>query len=494
MGVGMGQAAHMGPASLERVRVPVRLFSGRRRSRAARCNVARGRFRRTGLSAALSLLLLSTFGGPATPAFAAAPFPSPSTADQLACDLSPASNAGDFSSWWAAIPANATFAGWLWNDILPNNGGTACRADVAQTFWTRAVPGNWALIGNIGGWPWPAGGYYTQWLWLHAVPDNLASVADIGGWPWPAGGYYTQWLWLHAVRENWAFTGDIGGWPWPTGGYYTQWFWLHTVPDNWASIGNIGGWPFPTGGYYTQWFWQHAVPDNWAVIGNIGGWPFASGGYYTQSFWLHGGPDSWAARPEMAIGGKGGAGYYDYSFYHFATVRDFAWRNALSINGSAGAGYFDYWYHRDFGQNVAHYQRLLGLAGGYLNNASTFTPVSSWFSPVAQAVVALTFDTEGSEAETCAVTKVLNQQGVTGAFYLVGTTADSLTPGWIQCLSGMDIEDHTLHHPGSFDVGPQTWMDTQSDAVQITEIRDNVARVRAKIPNALLTSLRTPDC
>src|SRR5215472_18426762 len=259
MGVGMGQAAHMGPASLERVRVPVRLFSGRRRSRAARCNVARGRFRRTGLSAALSLLLLSTFGGPATPAFAAAPFPSPSTADQLACDLSPASNAGDFSSWWAAIPANATFAGWLWNDIVPNNGGTACRADVAQTFWTRAVPGNWALIGNIGG------------------------------------------------------------------------------------------------------------------------WPFASGGYYTQWFWLHGGPDSWAARPEMAIGGKGGAGYYDYSFYHFATVRDFAWRNALSINGSAGAGYFDYWYHRDFGQNVAHYQRLLGLAGGYLNNASTFTPVSSWF-------------------------------------------------------------------------------------------------------------------
>src|SRR5215472_13414017 len=227
MGVGMGQAAHMGPASLERVRVPVRLFSRRRRSHAARCNVARGRFRRTGLSAALSLLLLATFGGPATPAFAAAPFPSPTTADQLACDLSPASDPGDSSNWWAAVPTNGTLAGWFWNDILPNNGATACRGDVAQTFWTQAVPGNWALIGNIGGWPWPTGGYYTQWLWLHAVPENWAIVGNIGGWPFPTGGYYTQWFWLHAVLDTVASVADIGGWPWPAGGYYTQWLWLH---------------------------------------------------------------------------------------------------------------------------------------------------------------------------------------------------------------------------------------------------------------------------
>ena len=399
----------------------------------------------------------------------------------------------------------------------------------------QAIPGNWAVVPDIGRWPWASGGYYTQWFWLHAVPENWIQVGNIGGWPWASGGYYTQWFWLHAVSDNWGSVGNIGGWPWASGGYYTQWFWLHAVSDNWAPIGNIGGWPWPSGGYYTQWLWLHAVsdnwssspgwalghspgpaatslfvqgghgyyrfwfwegavPDNWELIGNIGNWLAPTGGYYTQWFWLHAAPDQWAATPDMAIGGSGGAGYYDYTFYHFATVRDIAWRNSLSINGSPGGGYFDYWYHGQFGQNVPHYQNLLNLAGGYLGKASTFTPVGAWFSPTAQAVVALTFDTEGSEAETCAVTNVLRQQGVTGAFYLVGITADSLTPGWIQCLSGMDIENHTLHHPGSFVLGPQTWIDTLSDAVQITEIRENVAKVRAQIPNALMTSFRTPNC
>jgi peptidoglycan/xylan/chitin deacetylase (PgdA/CDA1 family) len=247
-------------------------------------------------------------------------------------------------------------------------------------------------------------------------------------------------------------------------------------------------------GYYRYWFWEGAVPDQWETIPNIGGYPWSTGGYYTQWFWLHAAPDQWTADQSMAIGGVAGAGYYDYSFYHFATVRDFAWRNSLSIAGSSGAGYFDFWYHGQFGQSMPHYQHLLDLSGGYLRNASTFRPVSSWFSPTAHAVVAFTFDTEGTEAETCAVTNVLHQQGITAAFYLVGLTADVLTPTWIQCLSGMDIENHTQRHPGGFDLGPQTWIDTYPNAVQIGEIRDNVPRVRAQIPTALMTSFRTPNC
>ena len=469
-----------------------------------------------------------------TPALAASPYPNPTTADQLACDLSPARNPGDYSSWWEAVPGNGTYRNWFWNSIVPN-GSTACRTDVAGTFWNQAVPDNWVIVDDIGGWPWSGGGYYTQELWLHAIPDNWAVVADIGGWTDTSGGYYRQQFWLNAVPDNWAGVGDIGGWPWPSGGYYTQWLWLHAVPDSWADVGDIGGWPWPSGGYYTQWLWldgapdnvvpaqdrtlghrptptawpdfsqgdqgyyrywlwEGAIPDNWVMTGDIGGWPWSAGGYYTQWFWLHAVPDSWAADQAMVIDGKSGAGYYDYWFYHFATVRDFAWRSAFSIGGSSGAGYFDYWYHDYFGPEVPHYQTLLALAGGYLDNASTYVPVSGWYGGGAQAVVIFTFDTEGTEADTCAITDVLNRQGVPGTFYIWGGTAQELTPTWVDCLSGMDVENHTLNHPGAFSLSPDTFMDTLSDADQQNQIQGVIPLVQASIPDAPMTSFRTPWC
>ena len=438
---------------------------------------------------------------------------------------------GDTSAtfWTKAVPGNwvptGNFGGWPW----PSGGY------FTQILWLQAIPGNWATVPDIGGWPWSAGGYYTQWFWLHAVPDNWASIGDIGDWPWSGGGYYTQWFWLHAVADNWAYVANIGGWPWSTGGYYAQWAWLHAVPDGWRTIPDIGGWQAPTGGYYMQWLWLHAVPDNWMpaadrglghlpgpkaypmfvvggqgyyrywfweaavpddwdLIPNIGGWPSARGGYYAQWFWLHAAPDAWAVDQEMAIGGTGSAGYYDFTFYHYATVRDFAWSDQLSLDGSRGAGYFDYWYHDWFGKYVAHYHHLLDLAGGYLRGATTFVPVSKWYSPVAQAVVALTFDTEGTQTETCTLTDLLRQQDVTAAFYLVGQTADVLTPGWIRCLQGMDIEDHTVDHPGSFDLEPETWIDTLTNGDQYAQIHDDIATVRDKIPDAKMTSFRTPNC
>jgi peptidoglycan/xylan/chitin deacetylase (PgdA/CDA1 family) len=586
----------------------------------------RGRdLRQFALSVGALLALMPALLLYAAPASAQSPFPSPISADQLAFDLSPAGDPADYASWWAAVPDNGTYAGWFWNEIVPNSAGSLWRADTATTLWNRAVPGNWSVVGNMGGWPWPTGGYYAQLLWLHAIPDNWAPVGNIGGWPWPTGGYYAQWFWLHAVPDNWAVAGNAGGWPWPTGGYYTQWLWLHAVPDNWATVNNaggwhwptggyytqwlwlhavpdnwamvsnVGGWPTPTGGYYTQWLWLHAIPDNWAKVGNvgswhwptggyytqwlwlsaipdnwamvsniggwvspadgyyrqwfwlhaapdnwapaanrglghlpgpfalsgyvqgyqgyyrywfwegavpdnwrtvsnIGGWPWGAGGYYTQCFWLHAAPDHWAFDPTLAIDGSNGAGYYDYTFYHFATVRDFAWRGSLSLGGSAGAGYFDYWYHGSFGRTTAHYQQLLDVAGGYLANASSFQPVTGWYNPGVQVVVTFTFDTEGTQAETCAVTDALRSQGVPATFYLVGWTAAALTPGWMSCLSGMDIEDHTGDHPGRFALASQTLLDTYPDAVQYNEIQGDVASVRAKIPTATMTSFRTPWC
>ncbi len=512
---------------------------------------------------ALSVLGLSTLSF--LPGQALAASVTAGSADQLACQLSPAGNPAGYRTWWAATASNGRYAGWLWHDIVPHSGSSACRQDVASTLWLRAVPENWAPVKDIGGWPWPSGGYYAQQLWLHAVPDNWDYVGDIGGWPWPAGGYYAQQLWLHAVPDNWAPVGNVGGWPWPGGGYYTQWLWLHAIPDNWASAVDVGGWPWPAGGYYTQWFWLHAVPDNWAGAGSVGGWPWPAGGYYTQWlwlhaipdswaptaalglghlpaptaisdfvqadqgyyrywfwegavpdawrpmpdiggwraaaggyyeqwFWLHAAPDEWAPNAAMAIGGAGSRGYYDYTFYHFATVRDFAWRSSLSIDGSAGAGYFDHWYHGSLGQTVPHYQQLLALAGGYLAGATTFRPVGGWLDPNAQAAVVLSFDDGGTDAELCAVTSVLRQHGVTATFYLISSWAQVFGQAALQCLSGMDVQDHTSDHPGGFPLEPQTLMDTYTAAAQQAEVHDAIAQTRSVIPDAAMTSLRTPWC
>src|SRR2546429_5887432 len=133
------------------------------------------------------------------------------SADDLACKLSPAANAS-YAQWWTSVSTNPTYQKWFWTDSVPKQ-TSACRTDTANTLWNQAAPNNWATVSNIGGWAWSSGGYFSQYLWLRAIPDGIAPVANIGGWNAPSGGYYTQMFWLKAVPQNWAVKPNIGGRP-----------------------------------------------------------------------------------------------------------------------------------------------------------------------------------------------------------------------------------------------------------------------------------------
>ena len=169
--------------------------------------------RRSATALALALVMsVAGLSGLPDPALAA----SATSADQLACDLSPAANSG-YLTWWQAIPTNTQYQTWFWTDIVPNQ-TSACRTDVANTLWNTAAPNNWVSVPNMGGWPWSSGGYFAQYLWLVAIPTGIAPVPDMGGWYAPTGGYYAQTFWLDAVPGNWAPKGNVGGWPWTSGG------------------------------------------------------------------------------------------------------------------------------------------------------------------------------------------------------------------------------------------------------------------------------------
>jgi hypothetical protein len=301
-------------------------------------------------------------------AFAAAA----TSADDLACKLSPANNPG-YATWWNAIPSNSTYQNWFWTDIVPKQTNN-CRTDVATTFWNQAVQDNWASVPNIGGWAWGSGGYFAQYLWLRAIPDGVAPVANIGGWIAPTGGYYLQNFWLHAVPENWASRSRVSGWPWSTGGYYNMWLWLAAVPNNWATRPNIGGWNWATGGFYTQffwlvsvpkelvkvpniggwdkatggwyaqWFWNAAVPDNWASRTSLAGWPWKTGGYYTEWLWLHAVVDPWAVVPNIGGWNQATDGFYQQFFFLRAVPGNIHPVPAISgWAGAANAGYYNQW-------------------------------------------------------------------------------------------------------------------------------------------------------
>ncbi|OLB81105.1 MAG: hypothetical protein AUI14_04375 [Actinobacteria bacterium 13_2_20CM_2_71_6] len=301
------------------------------------------------------------------------------SADDLACKLSPAANAS-YAQWWTSVSTNPTYQKWFWTDIVPKQ-TSACRTDTANTLWNQAAPNNWATVSNIGGWAWSSGGYfsqpniggwptasagyYTQWLWLAAVPNNWASRPNIGGWNWSSGGYYTQFFWLHAIPDGLASVPDIGGWNAATGGYYAQTFWIAAVPDNWAMRSNIGGWRWSSGGYYTQWLWLHAIADPWALVPNIGGWNASTDGFYAQFFWLRAVPDgihpvaniggwnsstggyyaqwtwlhaiaeNWASVPDMGTWPWPSGGYYAQEFWLYAVPDGLAPRTA------APSGYYD---------------------------------------------------------------------------------------------------------------------------------------------------------
>jgi len=395
----------------------------------------------------------------------AAPDEGAETPTALACLLSPSRNPTGYLTWWRAVADDTRYQDWFWKEIVPIGSGDRCRAEVQRTFWEHAVPENWAMVPDIGLWPWATGGYYTQTFWLLAVPENWASVANIGGWPWATGGYYTQNLWLRAVPENWAIEPDIGGWPRAASGYYRQWFWLHAVPDQWAPRPDIGGWKSP-GGYYAQWFWLHAVPDDWAPS------------------------------PQFAIDGQGYKGYYDFWFYHFATARDLAPRDGPAVEGPHAGGYYDTEFRQLWGLEHPHYIGLLELAGGYLKAAEQQGPllVDNWFAPDAHAVVILTFDMEGTRSEACAVTNVLRANGIPATFFLVGKTVQAIArdPVWRSCLRSFDVANHTQTHFGTHGLVAHGLMSAFPDADQISEIGGADAALRRVFGPVAADSFRAP--
>jgi peptidoglycan/xylan/chitin deacetylase (PgdA/CDA1 family) len=415
--------------------------------------------------------LLAALSGAALAEAAAGPYPAPARAAELACNLSPVRNPDHYREWWEAVPRSRSYRKWLWRDIVPRPGDD-CAQDVRETFWRHAVPDEWAKVGNAGGWPAARGGYYAQTFWLRAVPDGWAAVGDIGGWPSPRGGYYAQSLWLRAVPDNWARdpSGTLGG------GVYRQ----HNQ------------------GYYRRTFWERAVPDEWASRPDIGGWPRPSGGYYAQWFWLHAVPDAWARRPELAVGGDADQGFYEFWLYHFALPRDFAWRRTLSVAGSAGAGYYTYWQRTYFAEHHDYYRRLAREGGGYLAGAAAQgpAPVDRWFAPDARAVVVLSFDAEGTVAETCAVTDVLRRKAVPATFYVVGITAAEVRadPVWGACLRGFDVGNHTETHPGGASLGPRGVFAALPAAEQTGEIAGAAAALAATFGPGAGGTFRTPWC
>jgi peptidoglycan/xylan/chitin deacetylase (PgdA/CDA1 family) len=264
------------------------------------------------------------------------------------------------------------------------------------------------------------------------------------------------------VPENWAPVADIGGWPWASGGYFTQTFWLKAVPENWAAHDGIalGRGYYGTGGqgYYRFYFWEHAVPDNWvSQADRVGGWPWTSGGYYTQFFWWRAVPEDWLPMADHAIGGVANQGHYAFWLYHFAAPRGFAWRSGLSFRGSRGASYYFVTMHETLPPVHAEYAYLRRLTSNHLAGAAVEEPVSTWFDPAARAVVVLTFDTEGDEAQSCRLAGMLDEEEISATFLLTGTTSAPATtlahisraPSWQACLAGFDLGNHTAHHFGN---------------------------------------------
>jgi peptidoglycan/xylan/chitin deacetylase (PgdA/CDA1 family) len=386
-------------------------------------------------------------------------------AEQLACNLSPLSNPEHYRRWWEQVPRRATYARWLWKEILPRATG-ACAEDARATFWTHAVPDEWVAVRARAGWPAPRGGYYAQTLWLRAVPRGWARRAPEAGWPARAGGYYAQTLWLQAVPDAWVKRAEL-------------------------TVGR-GGYRQPHQGYYRHTLLERAVPDGWAPEADIGGWHARSGGYYAQWFWLAAVPASWAPREELALDGRARRGFYEHWLYHLGVPRDLAWRDELSLGGTRGSGYYTYWFRRHFARTHPHYRRLERLAGGYLKAAAKQgpAPVDRWFAPDARAVVVLTFDAEGNWAENCAIARALRAAGVTATFYVLGGTALEVErdPVWRACLGGFDIANHTQTH------GNHVGFAGHPDAEQLAELGEADAHLRRVFAPHAPDSFRTPFC
>ncbi|MCA9506444.1 MAG: hypothetical protein KC616_25380, partial [Myxococcales bacterium] len=327
------------------------------------------------------VLLASLLGVVAATSAAATPYPTPRSADELACNLARSRNGDDYRAWWDRIRGSSTYRDWFWNRIVPRRTDGACAAEVEQMFWQEAVPGNWSSVPALAGWDWPSGGYFTQTLWLQAIPGNWASGPAQSGWSWSSGGYYTQTFWLRAVPDGWGprsytlgtlrdqsyyryffWTGAVAKNWGPRGyslgrlsgqGYYRFWLWQAAVPENWASQPRERGWPWTTGGYYTQALWLHAIPENWRAwdgeTGSLGRDYYATGGqgHYRVYFWEYAVPDNWVTQGDRVGGWPwGSGGYYTQFFWWRAVPEDWAPGADQSIGGIPGQGHYAFWlYH-----------------------------------------------------------------------------------------------------------------------------------------------------
>ncbi|MEM9177552.1 MAG: polysaccharide deacetylase family protein, partial [Myxococcota bacterium] len=407
-----------------------------------------------------------------------------------------------------------------------------------QTLWLRAIPENWAWSEGFEGWYLEDGGYYTQTFWLHAVPEDWGPRAGSLG-DEANQGYYRWWFWRGAVAKNWVKR------DWKLGsrerlGYYRFFFWGHAVPGAWAPQAAFGGWRDATGGYYEQSLWQHAVPQNWTSydeevtalgqayyrvdgddIGHyrhflweyaipenwadrpdfVEGWPWPEGGYYTQTFWWRAVPEDWSPGAEYAIGGRTNRGHYAFWLYHFAAPRGFAWRPGWSVRGSDGASYYLFHMHETLSGVHPDYAEMRRLTSGHLEGARVPRPVDTWFDAEAEAVVVLSFDTEGAKDQSCRVHDLLVELGVDASFMLdgVGSAGAETDPEWMACVREHDVGNHTKHHSGAVGYSGHSWsagnalLNTTDSATQRREIEHQQTDLQ-RIFGRTAASFRAPFC
>jgi hypothetical protein len=151
--------------------------------------------------------------------------------------------------WARAVPDNW---GWLNFKLLPgwpwDAGGY-----YTQKFWAQMVPE------DGGPTHYRLGRYVDSYNPCCPTDDE---VRDSMG---KSYGYYKYWFWENAVPDDWAMRPDIGGWyGGASGGYYKQWLWLHAIPDEWVrqQHRNVGG--QSNRGYYLWEFYQNAMSRDYA--------------------------------------------------------------------------------------------------------------------------------------------------------------------------------------------------------------------------------------
>jgi peptidoglycan/xylan/chitin deacetylase (PgdA/CDA1 family) len=171
------------------------------------------------------------------------------------------------------------------------------------------------------------------------------------------------------------------------------------------------------------------------------------------------------------------------------------------LNGRDGAGYYEYWHYTHYGQTQSHFINRLETARDYVEVAESAVEdrVDLWFDPSAQAVVILTFDTEGSVDDTRRVHEELVENDVPATFYMTGSTLRSVrgSPTWQSYLSNYDLQNHTDRHPGNGDYSYPSGDAALLNTFAADRIRDEIDFCAFELATTFGvdgTSFRAPWC